>query len=185
MTLDEIRARIDAVDKQMKELFFQRMDCAQQVAREKAKTGGDVFVPEREAAIIAARAGDAGELRAEYERFLVLLMSISRRYQYGLLPNMVEQVIAQLSGKAGVDPSVPHSLVSISFSCGAHSGALALFANAAQLNGVVIDSMQVESAQDGQRVAAVLRGNLQEETMRRLLCQLAKELPECALTGVR
>ena len=52
MTLDEIRVRIDAIDTQMKPLFVNRMECAAQVAAAKAKTGGDVFVLERELAII-------------------------------------------------------------------------------------------------------------------------------------
>ena len=55
MSLDEIRHHIDGVDAQMKKLFLERMDCARQVAEEKAKTGGDVFVPSREEAILAAR----------------------------------------------------------------------------------------------------------------------------------
>lgn len=60
------------------------MDCAREIAREKAKTGGDVFVQSREQAIIAGRTGDVEpDLKAEYAYFLLLLMSISRRYQYG------------------------------------------------------------------------------------------------------
>ena len=40
MSLDEIRLRIDRVDQEIKKLFLERMDCAQSVAEEKAKTGG-------------------------------------------------------------------------------------------------------------------------------------------------
>ena len=58
MTLEEIRRQIDTVDSQIKPLFLQRMECAGQVAEEKAKTGGDVFVLERELEIIRKRTAD-------------------------------------------------------------------------------------------------------------------------------
>ena len=55
MTLEEIRKQIDAIDTQMKPLFLQRMECARYVAEEKEKTGGNVYVPEREREIIEKR----------------------------------------------------------------------------------------------------------------------------------
>ena len=56
MTLEEVRAGIDAVDTQMKPLFLKRMECGKHVAEVKAQTGGDVFVLERELEIIEKRA---------------------------------------------------------------------------------------------------------------------------------
>ena len=58
MTLEEVRAGIDAVDTQMKPLFLKRMECGKHVAEVKAQTGGDVFVLERELEIIEKRATD-------------------------------------------------------------------------------------------------------------------------------
>ena len=55
MTLEEVRAGIDAVDTQMKPLFLKRMECGKHVAEVKAQTGGDVFVLERELEIIEKR----------------------------------------------------------------------------------------------------------------------------------
>ena len=52
MTLEEVRAGIDAVDTQMKPLFLKRMECGKHVAEVKAQTGGDVFILERELEII-------------------------------------------------------------------------------------------------------------------------------------
>lgn len=52
MTLEEVRAGIDAVDTQMKPLFLKRMECGKHVAEVKAQTGGDVFVLERELEIV-------------------------------------------------------------------------------------------------------------------------------------
>ena len=72
MTLEEIREEIDAIDRQMKALFIKRMDCARQVAETKAKTGGDVYVAEREAAMIQKRTSgiEDRELRENYRDFL-------------------------------------------------------------------------------------------------------------------
>ena len=104
MTLDEIRVEIDAVDTQMKPLFLKRMECAKQVAEAKAKTGGDVFVLERELSIIEKRAGDVDkEVYDEYVAFLRHLMSVSRRYQYGILTGMQDKVLSSAEKEAGID----------------------------------------------------------------------------------
>ena len=185
MSLDEIRLHIDAVDTQVKKLFLERMDCAQQVAQEKAKTGGDVFVQSREDAIIAGRTADvAPERKDEYAYFLLLLMSISRRYQYGLLPDMRRQVLEKLGDEAGLDPTAPHTQIQVSFTCGSGEPKLALFANMAALNGIVVSNLTLTTEGERQHVCATLEGNAQQENMRRLLCQLGKELSEFALTGL-
>lgn len=97
MTLNEIRARIDEIDGQIKELFLARMDCARLVAQTKAERGGDVFVPQREAEIIQGRTADVdGAFRARYADFLTGLMRISRNYQYSLLTGMQAEVLEAL-----------------------------------------------------------------------------------------
>ena len=45
MTLEEVRAGIDAVDTQMKPLFLKRMECGKHVAEVKAQTGLSSFPP--------------------------------------------------------------------------------------------------------------------------------------------
>lgn len=97
MTLNEIRARIDEIDGQIKELFLARMDCARLVAQTKAERGGDVFMPQREAEIIQGRTADVdGAFRARYADFLTGLMRISRNYQYSLLTGMQAEVLEAL-----------------------------------------------------------------------------------------
>lgn len=185
MSLDEIRQRIDGVDTQVKKLFLERMDCARQVALEKAKTGGDVFVQSREEAIIAGRTADVDDDRKkEYAYFLLLLMSISRRYQYGLLPDMRRQVLDKLSSRAGLDLSVPHTEVKVSFTCGLEEAKLALFANMAALNGISVSKLTLTTEGERQHVHATLEGNAKEENMERLLCQFGKELSDFALAGL-
>ena len=83
MTLEEVRAGIDAVDTQMKPLFLKRMECGKHVAEVKAQTGGDVFVLERELEIIEKRATHVDpEIQEEYKTFLRHLMSLCRKYEY-------------------------------------------------------------------------------------------------------
>ncbi len=185
MSLDEIRLHIDAVDTQVKKLFLERMDCARQVAQEKAKTGGDVFVQSREEAIIDGRTADVSpDRQAEYAYFLLLLMSISRRYQYGLLPDMRRQVLEELGSRSGLDLNVPHTEIQVCFSCALGEPKLALFSNMAALNGIAVSSLTLTTQDETQHVRATLKGNVQQENMQRLLCQLGKELREFTITGL-
>ena len=87
MKLDEIRAKIDQLDTQIKPLFLERMACAKHVAEAKAAMGSEsVFVLERELAIIEKRGADVdASVYDEYAAFLRHLMSVSRRYQDGIL----------------------------------------------------------------------------------------------------
>ena len=50
--LNDIRRDINAADTQLRELFLRRMALALEVAENKARSGGKVFQPEREAEIL-------------------------------------------------------------------------------------------------------------------------------------
>jgi chorismate mutase/prephenate dehydratase len=66
--LDELRARIDALDEQIQRLISERADCARQVAEVKAEQGedADYYRPEREAEILRrVSARHAGPLPVE------------------------------------------------------------------------------------------------------------------------
>lgn len=177
MTLDEIRVQIDAVDTQMKPLFLERMECAKQVARAKAEMGSDsVFVLERELAIIEKRAADVDpEVYEEYVTFLRHLMSVSRRYQYGILKELQEKVIAEELEKAGLDEDVDHGQVKIGFSCRKEASDLNLFINMIKLNQVGLDQLKLRTEDGVQKVTMVLDGSIKDARMRQLLCQIAKE----------
>lgn len=182
MTLDEVRVQIDAVDTQMKPLFIRRMECSRHVAEAKAVTGGDVFVPEREKSILKRRTEgvDAGISR-EYAAFLQMTMRIGRRYQYGLLPQMQEKVVGGLLAAAGLTADLPHSQAELRFVCEDAS----LFLQAAALNQVKVEWMELAAENGLQRVTLVLGGNVNEEGMRRLLCQIGKEARETQLAALR
>lgn len=176
MTLEEARRDIDAVDTQMKPLFLKRMDCAKKVAEVKAETGGDVFVLERELAIIEKRAGDVSpEVYDEYVAFLRHLMSVSRRYQYGQLTDMQDMVVNEAVKDAGEDPDKEHTKVEISFTCPLQTSDLNLFLNMAKLNQIPISGMTLETKDGVQLVDMTLEGTIKEQKMRQLLCQIGKE----------
>lgn len=176
MTLEEVRAGIDAVDTQMKPLFLQRMECGKHVAEVKAQTGGDVFVLERELEIIGKRAKDVDpEIQEEYKTFLRHLMSLCRKYEYELLPQMQEKVMAAALAAAGLKGDMEHSKVKIAFSCPKETSDLNLFLNMTKLNGILVDAMNLITEDGIQKVTMVLDGKVTDAAMRCLLCQIGKE----------
>lgn len=186
MTLDEIRVEIDAVDTQMKPLFLKRMECARHVAEAKAQTGGDVFVLERELAIIEKRAGDVDpEVYGEYVAFLRHLMSVSRRYQYGILKGMQDAVLGAAEQKAGVDEDAPHTQVEICFTSPREASDLNLYINMIKLNCVGISALTLKVEEGVQNIEMTLDGNLKEENMRRLLCQIGKEAEDFRIVKIK
>lgn len=83
------REQIDEIDSQIVELFEERMKVANEVANYKLETGKPVFDKERELSKLsklgAMSHGEFNE-RAVKELFSQI-MSISRKYQYGILPH--------------------------------------------------------------------------------------------------
>lgn len=86
--LKESRKNIDEIDRQIVELFERRMIEANEVAEYKRETGKAVYDKEREEEKLenlARLAGNSFNRRAVTELFSQI-MSISRKYQYGILP---------------------------------------------------------------------------------------------------
>ena len=61
MTLADVRKNIDRVDKEIKQLFKERMVLADNVAQVKAETEDDIYKPDREEAIISNLTGDVDD----------------------------------------------------------------------------------------------------------------------------
>ena len=176
MALKEVRKTIDEIDTQMKPLFLQRMECGKHVAEAKAQTGGDVFVLERECEIIEKRSGDVKpEIQEEYRTFLRHLMSICRKYEYELLPQMQEKVITAALKAAGVTAETEHSQVKIAFTCPKETSNLNLFLNMTKLNGITVDALNLTTEDGVQKITMILDGKVTEASMRCLLCQIGKE----------
>lgn len=88
MDLQESRARIDKIDREIAALFEQRMELAKEVAAYKIKTGKKVFDPQREAeklTVLEDLSNNNFNRRGIRELF-VQIMSMSRKLQYGLMP---------------------------------------------------------------------------------------------------
>ena len=86
------RQQIDEIDSQIVELFERRMEVANEVAKYKIETGKAVFDKEREEQKLE-KLGEMshGEFNERAVRELFSqIMSISRKYQYGILPNSEE-----------------------------------------------------------------------------------------------
>lgn len=179
MALKEVRKTIDEIDTQMKPLFLQRMECGKHVAEVKSQTGGDVFVLERELEIIGKRAGDVDpEIREEYKTFLRHLMSLCRKYEYELLPEMQEKVMTAALASAGLTGDVEHSQVKIAFTCPKETSDLNLFLNMTKLNGITVDAMNLTTEDGVQKITMILDGRVTDANMRCLLCQIGKEADE-------
>lgn len=179
MSLDDIRKEIDRIDNAIKPLFMERMECAKHVAEVKSASGGEVFVPEREQAVIRRRSSDVGdEVRDEYVEFLRHLMSVCRSYEYGLLEPLQEQVVEEAFAKSGLSPAAEHDKVEISFCCSYEESTLNVFLNMAKLNKVGVLGMRLEIQDGKQQVTMMLDGNVKEKGIRRLLCQIEKEAEE-------
>ncbi len=89
MTLDRLRETIDLVDRQLKELFFKRMETATKIAESKVTTGDKILKPEREVQVIERLVKDVDEdLVPAYTSFIKKIMEISRTHQYRNLLKM-------------------------------------------------------------------------------------------------
>jgi chorismate mutase-like protein len=84
MTLEELRERIDALDRQLVELLSERARAAQMVGHLKAATSLPVYEPARERVVYAnVRAANKGplpdiELTHIYERIIDVMRSLQR-----------------------------------------------------------------------------------------------------------
>ena len=85
MTLEEIRKDIDRIDRQLLDLFRQRMDCAKQVAKIKAEQNLPVLNPAREAEILDRVEQEAGEFGGAARVIFSTLMEVSRACQHELI----------------------------------------------------------------------------------------------------
>ena len=91
MSLSTVRCKINSVDDNMKQLFDDRMECANQVAEVKIAEEDKVFKPLREKEIAERFADDK-----EYLTFIKKVMQISRRRQYGIFLDRVASVSEEL-----------------------------------------------------------------------------------------
>ena len=105
--LDEARQSINAIDRQMAELFVQRMAAASTVAAYKAEHGLPILDKEREEQVIRQNAAriDDDAIRSHYVTFQRETMAVSRAYQAEILSGVrvaycgVEGAFAHIAAK--------------------------------------------------------------------------------------
>ena len=82
MDISEIRKQIDTIDRQLVQLFAERMDTAAKIADYKKQNGLPIYVPAREREVLQTVAEQAGPEMANYTRVLYsMLFELSRSYQ--------------------------------------------------------------------------------------------------------
>ena len=171
--LDDIRKKIDEIDNSMKPLFLERLACSRQVAEAKAKTKEEVYVPKRETEIIADRSEDTqGETQEAY-----------RRYQYGVLQELQEEVLKTTLKSAGFTGKEPHERVVMKFCC--EKKEMGLYMHMLYLNRIAVSG--VSAMEYGNRLSCelTLEGNVNEENMRRMICQFWKETGAFAIVNLK
>ena len=112
--LQSLRQEIDVIDRQMVELFRQRMDVTRRVGEYKAAKGIPVLDQERERQVLQNKGELAGEeLRPAVITLYQTVMSLSRRQQRDLLHERADNPGLQryLDTRAGIRPPVDNPRV--------------------------------------------------------------------------
>ena len=154
MTLNEVRAQIDAIDPKIKELFLERMDASYHVAKVKFEAGEtNIFRADREQEIIARLTDDVvPERKEEYTAIVRKVMEVSRKYQYGLMYDWDPELFT---------PLAESSILSMIGDYGINMEEMRL--------------LEINEETSTVTFELTIRGNLLEVPMRKLMFQLSKE----------
>ncbi len=183
MSLDEIRLGIDKVDALIKQAFIERMGYAEQIAQVKAKTGDEVYKPEREN-LVFDRLTTSVEptLKREYKALIKRIMELSRKYQYGRMVALGQaDPKALYPTKKEISPE--HNRIRIRFECNNECGAFAKVLTMIADYGVNVSEIYTikreEAAKHGVKFVYVfvleLDATLFDREIQVLMYQLSKE----------
>ena len=108
--LQRLRQSINEADRQIAELFSQRMSAVAQVAAYKAARGLPVYDAERERVVVERNAALVpDEVRPYYLRFLEATMEVSRHYQLHLIQEMQGGQVAPSASSRAFDDLAPEA----------------------------------------------------------------------------
>ena len=98
MKLDQVRAKIDAIDPQIRALLMERLDCSKLV-RKQTGSRGDQHLPGGPGTGHSGKTlpGVPEDRLPEYLAVVRKIMETSRMYQYGMLFDWNPQLFAQLA----------------------------------------------------------------------------------------
>lgn len=87
MKLEEIRIKINEIDKEMAKLFEERMKCVKDVAIYKQENNLAIFDESREKFVVQKNLDfiKDEELKKYYESYIKFVMAISKEYQKDLI----------------------------------------------------------------------------------------------------
>ena len=169
MRLEEIRAKIDTLDEEIKALLLERLACSREVASAKAEQGEEV--PE--------------EIRREYLAIVRKIMETSRMYQYGLLYDWMPERFQALF--AGVPYEIPGQRVKLLLTRPNRPNAMSSILSMVGDYGYNMEKMELLSySEDRESVRFLLtvRGDLSERHMQKLMVQLAGESQDFCIMEV-
>lgn len=185
MTLAEIRNEIDTIDPGIKALFLRRMAVARQVARVKYESGDEIYKPDREREIIARLTADvAPELKAEYTAFLLKIMEVARKYEYGMIYDWDPSVLHPLLSQVDINDKDRYVTIRMTRPdrCSSMSQVLSMIGD----HGFNMKQMTLlrENVREGTvEFELVICGNLGDTSMRKLVYQLWKEALALEIVG--
>ena len=115
MTIEEARKKIDELDQQIVDLFYERMNTSCEIAKVKAAEGLDIYNPVREREILDKLAAQHEDMELYTSRLYRTIFELSRGYQRQFVkaPAKIREQIEQLRGhrelglpeRAGIDYS--------------------------------------------------------------------------------
>lgn len=187
MTLEEVRGRIDALDPGIRDLLMERMDLSCHVAEAKKESGDfRVYRPDREEEILKRLGQGVEEARkAPYLAVVRKIMETSRMYQYGLLFDWSEGLFEPLAD--GVVIPEKAEFVRIRLTRPDRPGSMSSVLGMVGDYGFNMKSMTLleEDPEEG-KVAfeLVIRGDLRQRHMQKLMFQLSMECEKFKITEV-
>ena len=100
MTIEEARKKIDELDQQIVDLFYERMNTSCEIAKVKAAEGLDIYNPVREREILDKLAAQHEDMELYTSRLYRTIFELSRGYQRQFVkaPAKIREQIEQLRG---------------------------------------------------------------------------------------
>lgn len=187
MRLEEIRAKIDSLDEEIKALLLERLACSREVASAKAEQGEtQIYRADREEAILERLGGEVPEeLRREYLAIVRKIMETSRMYQYGLLYDWMPERFQALF--AGVPYEIPGQRVKLLLTRPNRPNAMSSILSMVGDYGYNMEKMELLSYSEDRgsvRFLLTVRGDLSERHMQKLMVQLAGESQDFCIMEV-
>ncbi|MBQ3974274.1 MAG: chorismate mutase [Lachnospiraceae bacterium] len=187
MRLEEVRKAIDALDPEIRELLMERLDLSFEAAEAKRDAGDiRIYRPDREEKILKRLGrGVEEERKAPYLAVVRKIMETSRMYQYGLLYDWAGGFFADMTD--GLVLPEKCRFVRIRMTRPDRPGSMASVLGMVGDYGFNMKSMTLleEDPEKGKvTFELVIRGDLYEEPMQRLMFQLSMECENFKITEV-